>query len=181
MRYLALLVILVATLPAQAQDDQQPARYYNRTSTGILVGGEPRYLTGGVTTIHGISVGPLAMGIGVGIEGYQRWRTVPIFGSLSYHPGDTRESGPFIQLNMGHTNCKFLPEQESIRVDGRDWGFMFSTLAGYQIAAGKLLVNFSAGYQKQKLRAKYSAGLAFVSYTLEEEADRFVFKIGVGM
>src|SRR5690606_38540479 len=180
MRYVTLLFLLSMTFAARAQDEEKP-RYYNRTSTGILVGGEHRYLTGSVTTIHGISVGPLAVGIGVGIEGYQRWRTVPVFGSLSYHMRDARESGGFIQLNIGHTKCKLIREDELVTHVERDWGFMFSALAGYQIAAGKLMVNVSAGYQRQKLKGEYSGWIPYVTQRLEEDADRFVFKIGVGI
>ena len=182
-RWPALLCILLAgPAAAQVEDNDQTIAYYNRLTTGILAGGEHGLITGTATTIHGISVGHLAVGAGVGIEGYERWRTVPIFGSLTYFLKDARASGMFLQINAGHSVCRLIVPDEGFQVDGTRGGFMFSTVAGYQIAAGKLLVNLSAGYKLQNMRGAYKNGqLPNLNFTLDEQADRFVFQIGVGL
>ena len=180
-RYLALLVLIAGgSATAQAQEEYPRVRYYNRTSTGILVGGEHYAITGSLTTIHGISTGPLAAGVGVGIEGYQRWRTVPIFGSMSLHFRGARESGAFIQLDLGHSICTLLPLTEGARVQDREGGFMLNALGGYQVAAGKVLITFSGGYKMQKLRGDYTARWLLVDYDLEEDANCLFVQIGVG-
>lgn len=181
MRYIPLLCVLMAgSASAQVEDSDRP-HYYNRLYSGIIAGGKHGIVTGTVTTIHGVSVGPVAVGAGIGIEGYDRWRAVPIFGSLSYHLNDARESSWFLQINAGHSITRLLAPNDFINVHGTHGGFMFSTVVGYQAVAGKLLVNLSAGYKMQKFEGAYSGGLANLYYTLEEQTDRFVFQIGVGL
>ena len=58
---------------------------------------------------------------------------------------------------------------------------MISPVAGYQIAAGKVLVNLSAGYKMQKMKGDYTGFWTPLRYTLEERAERFVFQIGIGL
>lgn len=182
-RYIALLCFLSAgpaLAQVEVQDNDRTIAYYNRLSTGILVGGQHGMVTGSVTTIHGISLGQVALGVGVGLEGYERWRTVPIFGSLSYYPNGARESGAFLQLDAGHAICRLLTAAEEVEIDGSRGGFMFSSTLGYQLAVGKLLVNLSAGYKMQKMRGHFTGVWSPLRYTIEEQADRFVFQIGVG-
>jgi hypothetical protein len=180
-RYVALLCFLSAgSAAAQEQASERPISYYNRTSTGILAGGQHGLVTGSATTVHGIGIRHWALGAGAGVEGYERWRTVPIFGSLSYFFNDAHGNGVFLQLSAGHSICWLLSPNESIHVDGTRGGFMFSPVAGYQIAAKKLLVNISAGYKMQKMRGTYRGDWIPLLYTLDEQAERFVFLIGVG-
>ena len=182
-RALAVVGLLWAgVVHVQAQDSEQSIAYYNRTATGTLVGGQHGLVTGSVTTIHGISVGSVAVGVGVGVEGYQRWRTVPIFGSVSYYPHGARESGLFFQVNAGHSICRLLNQDQGMDIEVEDarGGFMFSPMLGYQVVTGKLTVDISAGYKMQKMGARYSAGWLPLAYTIDEQADRFMFQIGVG-
>lgn len=182
LRLLALVCLLTAGVTgAQAQEGDGQIAYYNRITTGILAGGQHGLVTGSLTTIHGVSRSPWALGAGVGIEGYERWRTVPIFGSLSYHFRGAGEKGLFLQLNAGHAICRLLTANEGIHVDGTRGGPMISSVAGYQIAAGKLLVNISAGYKMQKMSGTYWGPWDPFRYTINEHAERFIFQIGVGL
>lgn len=178
-------ILSCQALGALSQESEQTpanrAQYYNRTFTGILTGGQHGMVTGSLLTSHGVSIGKLALAAGVGLEGYERWRTVPIFGSLSYHFRGARRDGLFLQVNGGHAICRLLTDNEGININGTKGGAMFSSTLGYQIAAKNLLVNIAAGYKMQKMHGNFSGFLQPLAYTIDEKANRFIFQIGFGI
>lgn len=164
-----------------AQSPHDAVRYYNRTFAGIMTGGQHGLVTGSLLTIHGVSVGGFVLGIGAGLEGYERWRTVPTFGSMSYHFRGARNKGLFIQLNGGHSTCWLLTPREDIDADGTKGGPTFSSTLGYQIASNNFLLNIAAGYKVQKMRGSYTSPWQPLQYTIDETANRFIFQIGFGI
>ena len=78
--------ILCLAFATRAQDTEdhlrRQVRYHNQFSTGLLAGGEFGLVTGSVSTVHGVDAGKRSVGAGIGEEGYERWRTVPVFGGL---------------------------------------------------------------------------------------------------
>lgn len=179
-RFCILCFLLSEAVSAQAQDDDRGIAYYNRISTGILAGGQNGLVTGSVATTHGISWRRWSLGAGVGIESYERWRTVPVFGSLSYYFRGAREKGVYLQFNAGYSFSRLLDPGGDLTMGKTEEGPMFSPVVGYQIAKGRLFVNISAGYKTQKLSGTYWNSWAPLTYTIREQADRFVFQIGVG-
>lgn len=175
-----LCLLLTGAILAKAQDDARGIAYYNRISTGILAGGQNGLVTGSVSTTQGIDWRRWSLGVGVGVESYERWRAVPVFGSLSYYFRGAREKGVFLQVNAGHSFCRLLDPGQGLERGKTEDGPMISPVIGYQIAAGKILVNISAGYKTQKLSGTYSSPWTPLLYTINEQADRFVFQIGVG-
>ena len=161
-----------------------PARqigYHNQFSTGVLAGGEHGLITGSVTTVHGITVGKWAVGAGVGIEGYERWRTVPVFGSLSYyfHPAST---GMFITFEAGHGFGRLLWANEGIDIRDTKGGPMISPMIGYYISAHKVGLSVAAGYKMQRMTGHYrDRSINILSYTIEETMESFYLRLGVSI
>lgn len=176
-------VLCWSYLVARSQDTEPSPviQYYNRTFAGILAGGQHGLVTGSLTTAHGISTGGFALAAGAGLEGYERWRTVPLFGSMSYYFRGARRKGMFLQLNGGHAICRLLTADEGINIEGTKGGVMFSSTVGYQIVSNRLLVNIAAGYKMQNMRGSYSSPWSPLAYTIDERTDRFIFQIGFGI
>lgn len=176
-------VLCLSYLVTWSQDTTQTSviKYYNRTFTGILAGGQHGLITGSLTTAHGVSVGRFALAAGTGLEGYERWRTIPIFGSMAYYFRGVRKKGMFLQIQGGHSICRLLTADEWIDIDGTKGGAMFSSTIGYQIASNKLSVNIAAGYKMQKMRGGYSSPWSPLAYSIDEKTDRFIFQIGFGI
>lgn len=180
-----LILCLACTTYAQDAEDLRPkgqVSYYNQFSTGILAGGEYGLVGGSVTTVHGVAAGHWTIGAGIGIEGYERWRTVPLFGSLSYHFCGPEESGVFLSFNAGHGFGRLLKTQEGIDVDMTKGGPMINPMIGYQISASKFNISLSAGYKQQQMEGHYRSAFGGVyTYTIEETMDRFFFQLGFGI
>jgi len=179
--------ILSLACAAQAQDlenlhSKGKVSYHNQFSTGVLAGGEYGLVTGSVTTVHGVALGHWTIGAGIGIEGYERWRTVPLFGSLSYHFCGPTASGVFLSFNAGHGFGRLLENQDGLEVDTTKGGPMVNPMIGYQITASKFNISLAAGYKRQQMGGNYVDTFnGSFSYSIEETMDRFLFQLGLGI
>jgi hypothetical protein len=180
-----LMVILGWQADAQEQDHpENPSRitYQNRFSAGVLFGGESHLVTGSLTTIHGIAMRNWAIGIGTGIEGYERWRIIPVFASMTYNFGTLRDNDIFVQLDAGHSFGRWLQPVDGVAYEDRPEGLMINSMVGYQIAKGKLKVYISAGYKLQRLNYAYRIEWwDTIHYNVKENLNRFFLQIGFGL
>lgn len=176
--------ILCLAFATHAQDTEdlplrRQVRYHNQFSTGILAGGEYGLVTGSVSTVHGVAAGKWTIGAGIGMEGYERWRTVPVFGALSYYFRGPANNGMFLSFNAGHGFGRLLKTQEVIEPGETKGGPMINAMVGYQISTSKFSVNIAAGYKQQRMQGNYQ--MTFnnaVTYSIKETMDRFMLQLG---
>lgn len=156
-------------------------RYWNSFATGVLIGESEKNITGSFTTVHGIALSRWRLGIGVGVEGHENWRTMPVFLSGAFDFGRIRNNALYLQMNGGYSFARYLAKIEGATNAEEDGGLMLNPMIGYRLNTEKVDVSFSAGYKLQ--RVDYSFDWIWgwpTSAKVEEEFHRFMLQIGIG-
>lgn len=129
--------------------------YYFDVGMGMQVGcrdcATGTEFTFATSTTHGITLGrKTRVGLGVGLNTYVGWRTLPMFGSVSYDLAGTKNTHAlFVQ---GHYGWSFawretLPyEVPPKEVQG---GVMWAALVGYRVRYHNLRISISTGFRQQ--------------------------------
>lgn len=139
-------------------------------------------ITGSVTTVHGVAMRNWTLGLGIGMEGYERWRTFPVFGSVSYYFRGPTSNGVFVTFNAGHSFGKLLMDDERIHVTDTKGGPMVNPMIGYHISANRVGLSLAAGYKMQRMAGRYRDSFGgTLTYTVEERMDRFFFQLGISI
>jgi len=184
--FLLIFCLFLGINTSKGQDSSflhQPLlKYYNSFATAILSGGNDKPLTASITTIHGIAMHRWRLGVGVGIESYEVWRTVPVFGSLSFDFGKIKNNALYVQANAGYAFGHRLERVEGASNENDEGGLMLNPMIGYRIEANKVNVFIAAGYKLQRVDYSFDWiwGWPYVSTDMTEEFNRFTFQIGVG-
>lgn len=160
--------------------------YFNNFSAGGLLG-ESGYGTGvTLSTTHGIRLNRLAVGAGVGFDSYMDWKTIPVFGSVSFDFGKIRRNAFFVQFNAGYSDASRVKPEEWL-TDYREYGGeMICSMLGYRISTEKFSIYMSAGHKFQKAHFSYnvepwSSFAPSPSQRVEENMNRLVVQIGFGL
>lgn len=186
--YMVGLMVLMGWQAAEGQTAESKGKhariaYCNRFSSGVLLGGESGIMTGSLTMSHGVAIGRWSLGAGTGVEGYERWRTMPVYGSLTYHAREPGRNGVYVQMNVGHSFGWWRQSTtEGIVYEDHPGGLMINPMIGYQLAGEKINVFLSAGYKHQRI--SYAYGIEWweqVHYRVDEKLSRFYFQIGLGI
>lgn len=157
-------------------------KYWNSFATGILSGGDNKTLTATLTTTHGVAMQRWRLGAGIGVEGYDGWRTVPVFGSLSFDFGKIKNNALYIQTNAGYAYGHRLGRIEGVANEKDEGGLMFNPMLGYRMESERFNISIAAGYKLQRVEYSFDWiwGWPYMSTDMSEEFNRFTFQIGVG-
>lgn len=142
--------------------------YFFNVQAGTLVGcddcGHGLNSTFLVATTQGITIGKkLRAGVGVGYDSYSYWKTVPVFGMVSWDLiGNKYSNALFLQTAFGWANPQFpkdgvsatYPSGSSAEIRG---GQMINPQIGYRIKHNNFTWAMSLGYKIQQLT--YHEGL----------------------
>lgn len=184
-RILLSLIIVFSSFSVSAQPDSSfsKATYFNSIHAGGLLGkkGNGSSLTASI--IQGIRNKNFAFGIGIGYDAYLEWRTLPVFGSLSYDFAGFRENAFFIQLNAGYSKAwNPLADNDQIVYDGKG-GRYIHPLLGYRIHTDKFSLYLTAGYKLQRITyetPKWIWGFPTNKVTIERDIERLSVQLGFG-
>jgi hypothetical protein len=180
---------LVAQTPI-ADDPKRRILYYNSFLAGGLFGEQGKGSGVTLSTTHGIRVNRLALGAGVGLDSYFDWKTLPVFGSVSFDFGrmrSNRANALFLQLNVGYAEAWLVRDNESWMPEYRDYGgTMLSSLIGYRITKESFSLYMLAGHKFQRAHMYYgtepwSSFSPQSSHFIEEDMNRVVVQIGFGL
>lgn len=186
-----LLLLVAASVKAYGQDDSIQStnrkwQYYNQFSAGALIGKDGQGT--GVTTslINGVRVNRLALGVGIGYDGYKNWNTVPVFGSASFDLAKTRGNAFYLQMNVGYSFASRKKYNGIVLNDYTEYGSqMINTMVGYRLQADKYRLYIQAGHKYQVVHYGYHPLPSWSSERaprvyVEEEFNRFVVAVGFG-
>jgi hypothetical protein len=161
--------------------------YFNNFLAGGLVGESEQGTGFTFSTIHGIRRKHLAFGVGVGFDSYLDWKTLPLFGSISFDFGKVKENAFFIQFNAGYSNAWRIAKQE-------DWepkynvygGATVSSIIGYRIKTNRFSLYISAGHKFQRVDFSYNptpwlTGQTESKISIDERINRIMIQIGFGL
>jgi hypothetical protein len=157
-------------------------RYWNSFATAVLIGESEKNLTGSLTTTHGIAMKRWRLGVGVGIEGFDDWRTVPLFVTGTFDFGRINNNWLYLQMSGGHAFGRYLKKIEGTSNGEENGGLMLNPMIGYRMNAGKFNVSIAAGYKLQQLDYSFdwTWGWPGAATVIDGEYHRVMLQIGVG-
>jgi hypothetical protein len=180
--------LLNATHVAAQNEEPSPARFYfNSFQSGGLFGEKDKGTSFTFSTIHGVQINHFRLGAGLGYDSYQRWRTLPVFGALSFDIARLKENNLFVMVNGGYSTAWFRRQSEFEPRQSRAGGVMINPSVGYRIKAGKWNVSIAAGYKWQRLRYTTSSPYYWGYYSdwgdteVMEKIERLVIQMGFGI
>ena len=186
LRLLAFIVVF-GTFSVSAQPDSSFSKvtYFNSIHAGGLLGKKGNGSSLTASLIHGVRYKNSSFGIGIGYDAYRDWRTMPLFGSVSYDFARIRNNAFFIQLNAGHSKAwNPLEDQEQFVYD-EPGGRFIHPLLGYRIHTQKFSLYMTAGYKLQRLAYEQTPRWALWGYsghrvTIEHDIERLSVQLGFG-
>jgi len=190
-----IFIFTIASLPALSQDsinvDSRKISYFFSVNTGFLGGERMKSLTYTFNTLHGITIGKrLRTGAGLGIDSYDGWQTLPLFGQVGYDLFQFNEGNAlFVQIHYGWSHAW------SIRTGGRlpyddHGGKTYGAMVGYRMSVGTLKFYLSVGYKYQEILSTYTSPVYYdlrlyqpyipYSQRSDQKLERFTATLGIG-
>ena len=189
---IVLLCLLCIGVSSRAQSDSSSVSkkitYFNNLLAGGLFGDSGKGSGVTISTTHGVRINRFAIGAGIGFDSYFDWKTVPVFGSLSFDFAKVRQHAFFLQFNGGYAEASRIERaEEEWLTEYREYGGeMISSMLGYKINTGKFNLYILAGHKYQKAHFSYNPLAPWSSFrapevSVEENMNRIVFQIGFGL
>jgi hypothetical protein len=196
MRVLVLVLILIGcgfqSVYSQRTLDSTKFKmhYFGTLLSGVLIGCSNcttgNQLTASAYLINGLQLTKsFGVGIGVGADSYQQWKTMPFFLHLSQKIAGSKNT-LLLQLNSGYAWAWYDRQENTLPNFQQTGGFMIHPALTYQIGIEKWNLKFSVGYKSQvtgySSRFEYQSfrGLAYNETTVKNEFNRLVLQIGFG-
>ena len=144
------------------------------------------------STVHGIRIlnDKVGVGLGIGLDSYEKWQTLPLFGSVFWDIARGKNGAAFLQMSGGVAAARLNPGSKDYGYAGTGGGLMLNPVAGYRIKSGNLRVYFTAGYKFQRvfefLQYPYFSyfnppgSMSEMTQTIRYDMQRVVFGIAIG-
>jgi len=186
-RFFLILSIIPFSISALAQSDSilSKTSYFISIHAGGLLAEKGNGSSLSVALLQGVRHQRLAFGIGIGYDAYTEWRTLPLFGSLSYDFAQCGGHAFFVQVNGGYSKAWNPVVGETQFKYKQENGNFFHPLMGFRIRSESLRVYFTAGYKFQRLAYQQTPtswiwGYPASSVTTQRDMERISVQIGVG-
>jgi hypothetical protein len=158
--------------------------FMHMTEAGLIAGnndnGEGTAYS--ISTVNGYRFNPyFGVGLGIGIDGYNRITMMPIF--LSFR-GNLKKSNvtPFYFLNAGYSAAWENDNLEWIEYDYVRGGFMLQPGLGYMFAFKNMAMYFNLGYKIQQSEIAYNFQNGWATPTeIQEERTRKRLTMSIGI
>ena len=172
--------------------------YFFNLQVGSLIGcndcSAGKEITFTSSTTHGITIGKkLRTGVGIGLDSYYEWHTMPLFGSVSWDVlGTKNTSAVFVQFNYGWSKSWRNESHQGYGFESVDGGRMVSTQLGYRLKYYDLRISLSVGTKYQRVSANYEFPTYYYTEeglwvqgssstrTIQESMNRLMFSLTVG-
>jgi hypothetical protein len=193
MRISILVIFLTAlhfSLLAQTEKSEVPERkviYYNSFLAGGLLADQGQGTGVTLSMVHGVRLKRFAFGAGIGLDSYLDWKTLPVFGSVSFDFGKVKNNAFFIQCNAGYAEAWRIKSDEWYPSGYHEYGdVMISSVIGYRIMKERFSLYMQAGHKFQEAHSSYhfdpwSSYYPQSSLFVDEEMNRIVVQIGFGL
>jgi len=136
--------------------------YFFTIQTGSLIGcndcGKGKDVTFSAATVQGVTIGKkFRTGIGVGLDSYQNWQTLPLYGTASWDLiGNKNKNAVFLQMAYGWAHPWFVRDGAYSNYTADPFsevtgGRMINPQIGYRIKYNKLKLSMIVGYKFQRI------------------------------
>ena len=149
-------------------------------------------LTASAYLINGVQLSKrFSVGVGIGADGYDHWKTMPLFLHLSERISGNK-NGLLIQLNAGHAWAWWDVNENNLPNFNQQGGVMIHPAITYYVNLEKWKIFFSVGFKTQVASYSYRYDYrytvspvngnkdTFSEYTVKNDLNRAVFQIGFG-
>jgi hypothetical protein len=179
------------------ENDRQYGYFFN-LQVGSLVGcndcSEGKEITFTASTIHGVTIGKkFRTGVGIGLDSYYNWQTMPVFISISTDVFGTKNTNAiFIQINYGWSQSWRNDPYEEYGLKDTDGGTMFGTQLGYRIKYHDIKISLSIGTKYQRVYTNYEYPTYYYTEEgvmkqgtpsttiIQQSMNRFMFALTIG-
>jgi hypothetical protein len=157
MRAFNLVVLFLLNFPGwlMAQQDtivQRDVTYFNQISSGILFGKKFTGNTVTVSAIHGVRLGRLSCGVGVGYETYSEREVMPVFVSLAVDLVSSEAHKVFIEIDYGYSKAWHVSSPFDPYTYRERGGRMLHGSVGYRRKIDRFSLYVKAGYKNQLVK-----------------------------
>lgn len=159
--------------------------YFNSFLAGGLFGKSEQGSGVTMSMIHGVRFHRLTAGAGIGLDTYRHWKTVPVFGSVSFDFARIKNSAFYVQFNAGYSKVweikkeDFEPEYEDLSGRG-----MVQSMIGYRIGLHQYAIYIAAGHKFQRISYSFNpmpwSSVPGSNVFVQEDMNRFVVQLGFG-
>lgn len=131
--------------------------YFFNVQVGTLIGcsdcDEAKEVTFTSSTTHGVSIGKkLRAGLGIGFDTYGNWKTMPLFGSVSWDLVGTKNTNAlFVQFKYGWAESWGNSHDDVYGFKSTGGGRMSDIQLGYRINHHNVNIAFSVGAKFQRV------------------------------
>lgn len=179
-------IVFLISFSAAGQSDSTLSEisYFMSMHSGALLGkkGDGTSLT--ASTVHGVRYKRLRLGVGIGYDAYNEWRTLPVFASGGYDLISKREAALYVQFNTGYSRAWNPFKDEGQFIYEEEGGVFFHPLVGLRLGDGKMKMYCSAGYRIQNLTyeqtPRWMSGVRR-KITVDRHMERLSVQIGIGL
>ncbi len=178
---LASFLVLIA-IGTSAQSDSTRSRLQSFASlhVGALFaeGGMP-YPS--FTLMSGVAVDRVNISVGAGYDGYDVWKTMPVFVGVGWDAVRFLNTVLYAHVNGGYTNA-----WHAHMADPVDGGYFVHPQIGYRVRQGRLDLHMSVGYKFQRLeyrrRVPAWGGWGAPDRTrVVQDMERVSVQLGIGL
>ena len=184
-RALPVFLVVLISFSATAQSDSSFSKssWFLSIHSGALLGNKGNGSSLSATVIQGVRYDRFSLGVGLGYDAYNEWRTLPVFVGLGYEFIKRGERSFFFQINTGYSKA-WNPSSplEQFFYSSED-GFFYHPFLGYSLKQEKITLYVTAGYKFQRLNYRRTSqwwGAAPVA-KVEQDIERLSVQIGIGI
>jgi len=170
--------------------------YFFNFQTGPLIGcgdcenGKDISFT--TSIVNGITIEKkIRAGLGIGLDSYVGWKTMPLFGALSWDLfGSKNRNAFFLQLNYGLAKAWIQKSNQGYGFDKAEGGRMICPQIGYRVKYHDLRISVSMGVKMQRTYSYYKYPnwilvngeyqQSIYSTTIKQDLNRLMFTMAVG-
>lgn len=188
-----LLVLLpIAQVWAQVDTTQhitRQLRYFNNFMLGVQMEFDNNTANPSFAMLHGISIRDThAVGLGVGLDLYTYWRTLPVYASFQVNLLNKKNNTFFLQVDAGYSHAWAVDVKTDMVPPEVQGGGMLAIVPGLRLHSDRYVVNLQVGYRFQQLKFNtvnggmppWSSWWNPIDYEVKQRINRLVVQVGFG-
>lgn len=166
-----------------------PFRYFNNFMMGVQMEFDNNTADPSFAMLHGVTIrDTYAVGLGVGLDLYTYWRTLPMFASFQVNLANKKSKTFFLQVDGGYSHAWAVDAETGMEPPEVQGGGMFAIAPGLRLHSDRYVINLQVGYRFQQLKFNsenggmppWSSWWSPVDYEVKQRINRVVIHVGFG-
>lgn len=184
--FIAVTLTLLMAFPCPRAIAQSDSDWFVSLHSGALFAQPGHSVFTTATLLQGVRYHRFAIGVGVGYDTYDYWKTMPVMAGIGYDFFSKGMHRLALQLNGGYAMAWDTYPREVSSINENDGGNFVHPAINYRLHLDKFTLYFSGGYKFQRLRYDvtpvwwlwgWPAGKAFEV----RDFERVTVQVGIGV